>query len=199
MPTHTEKRIHEKRTRLLGGLGLTVSLVALLGGCRTSGPDHIPTESARAEQLALMLPDRIVIEPFTRIRSFDDDPVPDGILAVVRPVDPFGDPVKAAGRFYFELYHYRDASPDRRGPRLEFWEIEIDSVRKVREHWSRAQMYEFRLAWTRGAGQVRVGQRYLLVVTYRTPWDTTLQAEKMIEFHRPGEFLPEPSLAEPAS
>ena len=189
MPKHTATR-----TLLIG----TFLVIASLAGCRAGGPDYIPTEAARAEQLALMLPDRIVIEPFTRIRSFDDDPIPDGILAVVRPVDPFGDPVKAAGMFYFELYGYQNASPDRRGERLEFWEIQVDTARKVREYWSRAQMYEFRLAWTRGASRVRPGQRYLLVVTYRTPWDTTLQAERMLEFHRPGEFLTEPDLSTPA-
>jgi len=158
----------------------------------------MPTDADRMRQLGLMLPERIEVEPFTKIKSFDDDPVPDGILAVVRPVDPFGDPVKAAGLFYFELYTYRKASSDRRGERLEFWQVNIDSADDVRQYWSRAQMYEFPLAWTGGAGQIRPGRRYLLVVTYRTPWDTTLQAEHVLEFHPPGEFLTEPTSTAPS-
>lgn len=137
--------------------------------------------------LSLMLPSEIKIQPFTRIRSFNEDEIPDGILAVVRPVDQFKDPVKAVGLFYFELWSYREASNDRKGERLEFWEKSLGSAADVKQYWTRAQMYEFQLAWTQGAGAVRPDQKYLFTVTYRTPWDTTMQDEYVLQFHASGD------------
>ena len=139
--------------------------------------------------LSLMLPHEVHIQPFSKIASFNEDRIPDGILAVVRPVDPFGDPVKAVGLFYFELWSYRNASGDHKGERLEFWDQMIDNPEDVRRHWKRAQMYEFQLAWTQGAGAVQPGRKYILTVSYRTPWDTTIQDEHVLEFHLPGESL----------
>jgi len=164
-------------------------LCAATLGCRSTGPDHLPRESDRVEMLSLMLPSEVKIQPFTKIKSFNDDSIPDGILAIVRPLDSFGDPVKAVGLFYFELWQYRDASGDRRGDRIEFWEKTIDSENEVRLHWTRAQMYEFQLAWTKGAGAIQPDRKYLLTVTYRTPWDTTIQDERVIDFHMVGDAL----------
>jgi len=133
--------------------------------------------------LSLMLPNAIEIQPFTKITSFNEDEVPDGILAVVRPVDRFGDPVKAAGRFYFELWTYVDASAERRGERLAFWERTIATEEEVRLYWNRAQMYEFQLAWTQGMAQLRPGRKFILAVTYRAPWDKGMEDEHVIEFY----------------
>ncbi|NLX22226.1 MAG: hypothetical protein GXY55_11255 [Phycisphaerae bacterium] len=170
-------------------LGLAATLGAACSGCRSTGPDHLPRESERVAMLSLMLPHEVHIQPFSKIASFNEDRIPDGILAVVRPVDPFGDPVKAVGLFYFELWSYRNASGDHKGERLEFWDQMIDNPEDVRRHWKRAQMYEFQLAWTQGAGAVQPGRKYILTVSYRTPWDTTIQDEHVLEFHLPGESL----------
>lgn len=133
--------------------------------------------------LSLMLPAAIEIQPFTKVASFSEDEIPDGILAVVRPVDRFGDPVKAVGQFYFELWTYVDASAERRGERLAYWERTIANEQEVRLYWTRAQMYEFQLAWTHGMEQLRPGRKFILAITYRAPWDKSIEDEYIIDFY----------------
>lgn len=163
---------------------LTALSAAVLSiACRSTGPDYVPTEGEKLEMLSLMLPHAIEIQPFTKIASFNDDEIPDGIVTVIRPVDRFGDPVKAVGRFYFELWTYVEASALRRGERLAFWERTIGSEEEVRLYWNRAQMYEFQLAWTQGMQQLRPGRKFILAVTYRTPWDTGIEDEYIFEFY----------------
>lgn len=151
----------------------------------------MPCEAEKLEQLRLMLPERIKIQPFTSIRSFDDDQIPDGILLVLRPEDRFGDPVKAAGHFYFELWTFVNASGERKGERLAFWERTIANERDVRTYWTHSQMFEFQLAWVgQGLGQIEPGRKFVLTATWRTPWDTTVQDEYVLEFHLPYGVLP---------
>ncbi len=164
-------------------------------GCRTRGPTYLPSERDRVEMLNLMLPQAIEITPFTKIKSFDLDEVPDGMLAVVRPVDKFGDPVKAAGLFYFELWTYQNASGERKGERLAFWERTIATPEEVRLYWTHAQMYEFQLAWTSGVEQIRPDRKYLLTATYRTPWDETIGDEYVFTFHLPPSAIVRPEAA----
>ncbi len=149
-------------------------------GCQGKGPEKMPTEQERLDMFSLMLPREIKFQPFTKIKSFDEDERPDGILAVVRPLDPFGDPVKATGRFYFELWTYREASSERKGERLAFWERQIVNKEEVRLYWTRAQMYEFQLAWVAGVEKLRPGQKYILTASYRAPWDETLRDERVV-------------------
>ena len=158
-------------------------------GCESTGPSHIPIERERGEMLSLMLPHKIKIQPFTQITSFDEDDIPDGILAVIRPLDKFGDPAKAAGLFYFELWGYEKASGQRKGEPLAYWDLTIGSAQQVRLHWTSAQMYEFQLAWTQGSEAIRPGRKYVLAATYRTPWDETIRDEYVLEFHLPAESL----------
>ncbi|GMU21320.1 MAG: hypothetical protein AMXMBFR13_14130 [Phycisphaerae bacterium] len=161
---------------------LMVSLLPALA-CRSGGPTHLPTERERVEMLSLMLPASIRIEPFTTVRSFNQDDVPDGILMVVRPLDRFGDPVKAAGLFYFELWTFVNASAERKGERLAFWDRMIASKEEVELYWTHGQMYEFQLAWTAGVEGLVPDRKYILTATYRTPWDETIQDEYELEFH----------------
>lgn len=151
----------------------------------------MPTDQERADMLGLMLPQSIKIQPFTKIKSFNEDDIPDGILAVVRPLDKFEDPVKAAGLFYFGLWTFRNASGDRKGERLAFWERNITTAEEVRLYWTRAEMYEFQLAWTAGIESFQPGQKFVLTATYRAPWDETLQDEYVLEFELPaGPLVP---------
>jgi hypothetical protein len=176
-------------------LGTLSALVA--AGCRSPrGPDYIPSEPEKIEMLSLMVPDRIRIEPFTKITSFNPDNLPDGILAVVRPLDRLGDPVKAAGLFYFELWTYVNASGERKGEQLAFWDRTIASAEEMRLYWTKAQMYEFQLIWTGGAEQLQAGRKYILTATYRTPWDTTIRDEYVLEFHPTPDFIMETAPAE---
>jgi hypothetical protein len=141
--------------------------------------------------VSLSLADCIRIEPFTRIDSFNSDNIPDGIRAFIRPLDIFGDPVKAGGHFYFELWTYVNASGDRKGERIAFWDRTIATPEEVRLYWTRAQMYEFQLAWTGPIDQLQPDRPYVFTATYRTPWETTIRAECVLDFHISGEFVPE--------
>lgn len=168
----------------LGTLALCLCLAPI--GCSDTGPDELPTDSDRVNMLSLMLPERIEIWPGTRIDSFDDDPFPDGVLVIVRPQDAFGDPVKAAGRFYFELWEFQPASGEPRGERLAFWSQLIDSTERVEEHWTQAQMFEFRLGWPEETEGIRPGRKYVLKVTYHTPWDKRITDQIELDFLLPG-------------
>lgn len=165
---------------------------AALAGCRAGGPSDVPTEPEKVEMLSLMLPSELKIEPFTKFQSFDQHERPDGILLVLRPLDRFGDPVKATGLFYFELWTYNESAPMRKGERLAYWERTIGARQDVKLYWTRAQMYEFQLVWAAGAGQVRPGRSYLLTATYRPPWDETIKAEYVIQAPPASELIGQP-------
>jgi hypothetical protein len=177
------------KTSKLLATGLAGAAILIAIGCESAAPKDMPTEPERQEMFALMLPSEIKIQPFTKIRSFDDDEMPDGILAVIRPLDRFGDPAKAVGTFYFELWTFQKASGDHKGERLAFWERTIVSDQEVKLYWTRAQMYEFQLAWDPGIGTRKPGKKFVLTATYRPPWDQTMQDEYIIDFHVPRELL----------
>ena len=168
-------------------------LSALLIGCAASGTSRVPTEPQRVAMLNLMLPKQIEITPFTRIASFDADDTPDGVIVVIRPADRFGDAVKAAGLFYFELYSFQQASGEPKGQRLAFWERVIDTPDEVVSHWNHADMYEFKLGWPQEATSIRPGSKYVLMATYRSPWDETITDEQVVT------FTPPPRAAQQAS
>lgn len=154
-----------------------VLLAALLAGCK-SNPTITP---AAGEAMSMLAVRQIKIQPFTKIKSFDDDKIPDGIAVVVQPTDQFGDPVKAVGHLYFELYAYQAASGERKGQRLEFWDRTIATPADMKLYWDRtAQMYQFPLAWTQGVPAVP-SRKLILTVTYRTPWDLTLTDELIMD------------------
>ncbi|HPD31714.1 MAG TPA: hypothetical protein PLL20_17110 [Phycisphaerae bacterium] len=171
-------------TSITWRLALLMFAGAMLAGCN-GGPSRIPTEPQRRAMLSLMLPTHIKIQPFTRIASFDKDNIPDGVIVVLRAIDRFGDPVKAAGPFYFELWSYQPASGEPKGQRLAFWDQTLDTADKVSGHWTHAQMYEFKLGWPEGATSVRPGSKYVLTATYRTPWDETMTDEYVLDFSVP--------------
>jgi len=180
-------------TTRAGWIGLFLSLGMWVCGCQR-GIDRVPTQAEKVADLRLMLPNKIEIEPFTGIRSFDEDDTPDGILLVLRPVDSLGDPVKAAGHFYFELWTKEMASGESRGERLAFWERDIKNEHDMRLYWTHAQMYEFQLAWTgQGSGKIQPGKKFILRAAWRTPWDETVTAEHELDFNVPFSTLAGPS------
>ncbi len=155
-----------------GGLALLVLI-----GCKSN-----PKVDADTANLGMLLPKQIKIQPFTKIKSFDDDRVPDGVAVVVRPTDQFGDPVKLVGHVYFELYAYQNASAERKGERIEFWDRTIATEKDQKLYWDRtAQMYEFPLGWTQGIPS-SPSRKFVLTVTYRTPWNETLTDEHILDF-----------------
>lgn len=156
------------------------------------------TEQERLDTLALILPQSIKIQPFTKIKSFNDDQIPDGILAVVRAHDKFGDPVKAAGLWYFELWTYVNASGERKGERLAFWDRNVSTAEELRLYWTRAQMFEFQLAWTSGVETIKPGGKYILTATYRAPWDETFTDDYVLQMDLPTSLTPAGADGSPA-
>lgn len=129
----------------------------------------------------MLLVRQIKVQPFTKIRSFDEDRVPDGIGVVLSATDQFGDPVKIVGNVYFELYEFRDASADRKGNRLEYWTRDIKTAQDEQRYWDRmARWYEFPLAWTSGLPETP-SRKFVLMVSYHAPWDETLTDEYILD------------------
>ncbi len=145
-----------------GGAVLIICLIA--GGCKSPSSSKPSINS----QLELLLPQKIEIMPFTKLRSWDDDQLPDGIEVVLRPLDAFDDQTKAIGTFRFELHLFRKASSDSRGTRIGFWEVDITNKKAQMQHWDPITCtYRFRLQWD---GPAPLPGKYVLQVTYISPW-----------------------------
>ncbi len=162
-----------------------VSLVSLLllVGCTTTKP--VSDQAARDKMLALLMPAKVdIVEPFTRVKSFDDDAVPDGIELWVQAANSLGNAgLNIVGTVRAELYEYVPASAEHRGRRLEQWQIDLATVEQQRKYWSSlTQMYEFRLAID--PTNIPAAGQYVLTVTYNSPLGEHLTDECVIA-HRP--------------
>ncbi len=68
-------------------------LAVLLHAASCATPSRSSDDAARREMLALLMPSRIeIIESFTRVRSFDDDVMPDGIELFLEAVNALDNP-----------------------------------------------------------------------------------------------------------
>lgn len=188
MNKHSARRCFDSlfRTRKTAKIafGLTISAVVLaILGCShgTARPDG---SVAAGRRIDLLLPKTIDILPFTRPASFDQDAIPDGIEVVLRPLDAFGDPVKVIGTFRFELYMFRKASADTRGHRLGFWQVDLTDEQAQKKHWDRfPPTYRFRLGWS---PELKIERgKYVLEVTYLSPWNQRLSATHIIDAEVP--------------
>jgi len=177
---------------------LRVVMGIALGGCtpkmswQVTNPGMEATSQPAGdvqEQMSLLMPTKIDIMPFTKPKSWDDDQKPDGIEVVLRPLDSFGDQTKAIGLFRFELYLFKKASSDTRGPRNGLWQEDLSSREAQYKHWDRiTRTYRFRLGW---AGEnVRPG-KYILDVTYISPSGSRLSDSYIMEATLPREQIKE--------
>jgi len=153
-----------------------------LSGCRAN--PRLTDDPATQEMLNLLMPSRIeIVEPFTRVKSFDDDAKPDGIellLQAVNSLDNAG--LMIAGRVRVELYEHVSGSADRKGRRLEHWDIELSTENHQRTYWNQlTQMYEFRLGIDPSV--LPPAEKYVLAVTYRSPLGENLTDECLVD-HR---------------
>jgi len=156
-----------------------------LFGCSTRTGEMAMTDTESGQMIALLMPQSVKIQPFTKPKSFDKDNIPDGIEVLVQPLDKFDDPVKAVGIMQFELYSYRQASGQPKGERIQFWEVPIASAQQVRQFWDRtAQMYLFKLAVDE-IGSLPPGQKYVLTVRYNSPQGEHLEDEYVFHFAPP--------------
>jgi len=160
--------------------GLAIGTVAL--GCNQRNRTTTEATPDQLTALGMLMPTSVKIQPFTQVKSFDRDPVPDGIEVLVQPLDRLGDPVKVVGRFTFELWTYRPASTDRKDRQIQFWEVVLDDNRDQKRFWDRtAQMYVFPLEVVPGVVPVEEGSlgsgRFVLLAAYHTPEGSHLQDE----------------------
>lgn len=129
------------RTCLAALLLLTVPV-----GCQST--QRVGSEPAQARDESVFGPAAMRLHPvFTRVKDWTGDDRADGVEAMVEFQDAFGDPAKAAGRVIFELYEYRAAQPDPRGPRAANpWVGALLTLQDQRDRWNRAsRTYTFPL------------------------------------------------------
>jgi len=153
---------------------------AILGtGC--ASPPRSGEGGAEREMLALLMPSRIeIVEPFTRVKSFDDDATPDGIEVLLQSVNSLGNPgIMIAGQVRLELYEHLAGSADQKGRRLEQWDVELVTARQQRMYWNTlTQMYEVRLGID--TSRIPVADKYVLTVVYTSPLGERLTDECLL-------------------
>lgn len=167
------------RSVFLTGLMTVVSA----GRCATTPAPTTAADAAQRRQLALLMPSRLeIVEPFTRLKSFDEDATFDGIELLLQAVNSLDNPgLMIVGDVRIELYEYVPASGDQKGRRLEHWNVELSTAEDQRTYWNQpTQMYEFRLQVNRD--RIAPAERYVLAVTYNSPLGEHLSDECVIEF-----------------
>lgn len=171
-----------------------VLLLLVVVGC--ASPPRDRDVIAQRKMLSLLMPSRIeIVQPFTRVKSFRGGATPDGIELLLRAVNSLDNPgLMIAGEIRVELFEYVPASGERRGPRVEQWEIDLTTEKQQRAHWNNmTQMYTFRLAFDPANGPA--SDSYVLAVTYRSPLDDRLTDEYVISRNRVRDGrIPRPNL-----
>ncbi len=140
-------------------------------------------DTAQRRMLAMLMPSRIeIVEPFTGVKSFDDDNTPDGIELLLQAVNSLDNPgLMIVGNVNVELYEHVPASADNRGALLEHWDIELSTAKHQRTYWNQlTQMYEFKL----GVDPARIPNKgkYVLVVTYNSPLGDHLSDQCVLRY-----------------
>lgn len=180
-------------TPLAGNVAISLGWIGLLGlvaGCPRGQIGEIEGAMSAEELVAFYSPKRIEIKQFTKVRSFDKDPIPDGIAVSLEALDQAGDPIKVFGDFLFELYAYQPATMNHRGERLQIWQQPVR--REDHEHfWNKpTRSYEFFLSWEGEA--LAPDKKYILTASFESgPGTVRLFDEYEFEFR----FDPE-SIAE---
>ena len=139
-------------------------LLSILMGMGCQQPlDIAPAGAAPSD--SVLGPASMRIHPiFTQPRDWTGDSKPDGIEALVEFLDQFGDPAKASGRIYFELYEYQPGFPDPRGERLlNPWSAALETSQDQRQHWDRTSLaYSFLLSYP----AIDPSRTYVLTATF---------------------------------
>jgi hypothetical protein len=153
----------------------------LLAGCDGAGMSGgftaAPSSGASTPVPApinLTLPKTVKIHEFTTTRTFDELGGIPGIDARVEALDAFGDTTKAFGDFRFELFKFKPNAPDPKGLRLGVWEEKLLDPKVNRTHWDEInRAYQFKLKCDKDCG-LGVGDKYVLVVTFSSPFSNRL-------------------------
>jgi hypothetical protein len=158
------------------------ALICLVGCASTPSTTG---DASQREMLALLMPSKIeIVQPFTRVKSFDDDSTPDGIEVLLQAVNSLGNRgLMIAGHVRVELYEHVAASGDQKGRRLEHWDVPLTTRENQLQHWNAiTQMYEFLLRVD--PAKIPTADKYVLAVVYNSPLDERLTYECVIT-HRP--------------
>jgi hypothetical protein len=162
---------------------VTLCCILALAGCKST-PDTT-SETARQDMLALLMPSRLeIVKPFTRLRSFDDDDVADGVEVLLRAVNALDNPgLMIVGTVRVELFEYVPASAEPKGRRLEQWIVDLTTVEQQRAHWNQlTQMYELKLGVNLDV--IPKAGRFVLAVTYTSPLGEHLTDQFVLEADR---------------
>lgn len=150
-------------------------------------------DAANRKMLEMIMPIRLtIVEPFTRVAGLTDSSRgqntakpgfvgPDSIELMLQAANILDSPcVMLVGNIRVELYEFVQASADRKGRRLEFWNVDLTGPEDQRRHWNRVtQMYEFRLGID--PDRVPPAERYVMLVTYNSPLGSNVSDEAVLE------------------
>ena len=168
----------EFRTRIFE-CGLRCSLPLVVGTLLLSAGCQGPAASVQLDNpelsafVRLLMPAKIEIQHYlTKPFDFEGTGDADGLEVILTALDSFGDPVKCAGTFHFDLYTVRMASGDKLGKQIADWSATIKSDKTLVEYWDRySRFYKFPLKLR--SGKLPPG-RYILNVCLITPTDDKL-------------------------
>jgi hypothetical protein len=163
--------------------GISACLLLTVGttGCASHAP--APDEAARQEVLRLLMPSRIeIVEPFARLRSFDNSTTPNGIELLIRAVNYLDDPgLMLVGDVRIELFSYVPASADQKGVQIDRWEIPLKTRADQQRYWNQlTQMYEFTLRVN--TARLPTDDKFVILVTYRSPLGEFYRDEFVISY-----------------
>lgn len=155
---------------------LAVGMLPSLVGCSsTQRPDASAVRQSIPQPILSTLPTEVRLHPFTGTRSFDNDGQITGAEVYLVAINQLGDPTNAFGDFRFELYSFRQQSPDPKKQLLDTWSLPLSDIQANVVHWDHIKrMYVFRLQWTK---PLPVGQRFVLVTTFESPYTPRLTDE----------------------
>ncbi len=156
-------------------------------GCRTgpAGPSYTPAE--QKQLLEPILARRIaILEPFTQVRSFDQDRIPDGVEVLLQAFDSQGEAVKLAGNIVFEFFTYREPAADPKNEQIQRWEFAINTLEKQETYWDpRTRLYKFPLLVDKSrlapGKRGKEDKKYVLVARYNDAWGEHLESQATID------------------
>jgi hypothetical protein len=166
----------------IGAMALIVVTPWTLFGC-TSTLRTREANPSEDSMVSLLMPSRIeIVEPFTRVRDFNQDNVLDGIELLVQAVNSLGNTgLQIVGNIRIELYEFVEASAEPKGARIDRWAVDLSSVERQQKHWNQlTQMYEFRLEVDPAVLPRK--RKFVLTVTYDTPQGVHLMDDCMLEY-----------------
>lgn len=171
--------VRPNRTATL--LTCCMCLIAFIaGGCVNSKAEGDHEQVGQIPSpVSILLPHKVDFHPFTEagIRQFDEAGGVKGIETRIRLFDKQGHTTKGFGQFRVELFDYRPDALDHKGQKGPTWEIDLMDPGVNNTHWDEiSRAYKFLLQWDNA---IPVGQKYVLRVSFSSPWTPRLFAEEV--------------------